>query len=92
MCTLGGNLSYKIFDINMLLFLVCLHGEYQSKHNFVEIPRKFIIAWLSIRKLESSSVLTIMTIIIISTDENLSLRIESYVIYKFTLCFHKIIL
>ena len=40
--------------------------------SFVETPRKFIIAELSIRKLESSSVL-----IIISTDEDPSLRIES---------------
>ena len=41
--------------------------------SFVETPRKFIIAELSIRKLGSSSVL----IIIISTDEDPSLRIES---------------
>ena len=40
--------------------------------SFVETPRKFIIAELSIRKLGSSSVL-----IIISTDEDPSLRIES---------------
>ena len=39
----------------------------------METPRKFIIAELSIRKLGSSSVL----IIIISTDEDPSLRIES---------------
>ena len=41
--------------------------------SFVETPRKFIIAELSIRKLGSSSVL----IMIISTDEDPSLRIES---------------
>ena len=41
--------------------------------SFVETPRKFIIAELSIRKLGSSSVL----ICIISTDEDPSLRIES---------------
>ena len=41
----------------------------------METPRKFIIAELSIRKLGSSSVLTIR--IIISTDEDPSLRIES---------------
>ena len=41
--------------------------------SFVDTPRKFIIAELSIRKLGSSSVL----IIIISTDEDPSLRIES---------------
>ena len=49
--------------------------------SFVETPRKFIIAELSIRKLGSSSVLIIplMKIIsgIISTDEDPSLRIES---------------
>ena len=50
--------------------------------SFVETPRKFIIAELSIRKLGSSSVLIILTIIstvlsIISTDEDPSLRIES---------------
>ena len=38
--------------------------------SFVETPRKFVIAELSIRKLGSSSG-------IISTDENSSLRIES---------------
>ena len=42
--------------------------------SFVETPRKFIIAELSIRKLGSSSVLIIS---IISTDEDPSLRIES---------------
>ena len=40
--------------------------------SFVETPRKFIIAELSIRKLGSSSVISI-----ISTDEDPSLRIES---------------
>ena len=42
--------------------------------SFVETPRKFIIAELSIRKLGSSSVVFIS---IISTDEDPSLRIES---------------
>ena len=42
--------------------------------SFVETPRKFIIAELSIRELGSSSVLIIR---IISTDEDPSLRIES---------------
>ena len=41
----------------------------------METPRKFIIAELSIRKLGSSSVLIVL--IIISTDEDPSLRIES---------------
>ena len=52
--------------------------------SFVETPRKFIIAELSIRKLGSSSVLIIpqarifiSAINIISTDEGPSLRIES---------------
>ena len=45
----------------------------------METSRKFIIAELSIRKLGSSSVLIIphSAGIIISTDENPSLRIES---------------
>ena len=44
--------------------------------SFVETPRKFIIAELSICKLGSSSVLIIFTSII-STDEDPSLQIES---------------
>ena len=44
--------------------------------SFVETPRKFIIAELSIRKLGSSSVLIIL-LCIISTDEDPSLWIES---------------
>ena len=50
------------------------------KCNFVEAPRKFIIGKLSIRKLRSSPVLIIMQCIIISTDEDPSLRIESFAI------------
>ena len=42
---------------NLIKFFVRLHGEYQSKRNFVEIPRKFTIAKLSVHKLGSSSVL-----------------------------------
>ena len=48
--------------------------------SFVETPRKFIIAELSIRKLGSSSVLIYniqLNQCIISTDEDPSLRIES---------------
>ena len=50
--------------------------------SFVETPRKFIIAELSIRKLGSSSVLIILSTVliivsIISTDEDPSLGIES---------------
>ena len=52
-------------------FLVCLHGD------FVKTPSKFISAELSIRKLGSSSVLIISSSVIISTDEDPSLRIES---------------
>ena len=48
--------------------------------SFVETPRKFIIAELSIRKLGSSSVLIIRNNLIISTDEDPSLRIESFAI------------
>ena len=48
--------------------------------SFVETPRKFIIAELSIRKLGSSSVL-----IIISTDEDPSLRIESSAIINYAI-------
>ena len=49
--------------------------------NFVETPRKCIIAKLSIRKLGYSSVLILILIIlfIISTGEDPSLRIESFV-------------
>ena len=46
-------------------FLVCLHGQYNilDLFSFVETPRKFTIAELSIRKLGSSSVLVIPLII-----------------------------
>ena len=49
---------------------------------FVETPRKFITAKLSIRKPVSSSVLIICIIstIIISTDEDPGLRIESFAV------------
>ena len=50
------------------------------KYNFVETPRKFIIAELSIRKLGSSSVLIIMHYYRKLCDN------------KLTWCFHKIIL
>ena len=59
---------------------------FKLKYNFVETPRKFIIAELSIRKLGSSSVLIIiidnnyMSLLYISTDEDPSLGIESSVI------------
>ena len=59
----------------MLSFLyVCMVNTIYL-FSFVETPRKFIIAVLSIRKLGSSSVLIIIRII--STDEDPSLRIES---------------
>ena len=57
-------------NINLLVNIIYLFS-------FVETPRKFMIAELSIRKLGSSSVLIIL---IISTDENSSLRIESLAI------------
>ena len=49
------------------------------KYNFVETPRKFTIAKLSIRKLGSSSELRIV-LIIISTDADPSLWIESFAV------------
>ena len=52
------------------------------KYDFVETPRNFSIAELSIRKLGSSSVLIIMLIIIIITDEDPSLRMESSAMIK----------
>ena len=52
--------------------------QLKLKHNFVETPSKFIIAKLSIRKLGSSSVLIIMHYYYCSTDEDPSLRIESF--------------
>ena len=60
----------SISSIVLILVALCLY-----LFSFVETPRKFIIAVLSIRKLGSSSVLIIR--IIISTDEDPSLRIES---------------
>ena len=50
------------------------------KYNFVETPRNFTVAELSIRKLRSSSVLH--QGIIISTDKDPSLRIESSAMIK----------
>jgi hypothetical protein len=46
----------------------------------VETPRKFITAKLSIRKPGSSTVLIILISAIISTDEDPSLRIESFAV------------
>ena len=55
-----------------------LHKHSPYLLSFVETPRKFIIAELSIRKIGSSSVLiTSVHNNIISTDEDPSLRIES---------------
>jgi hypothetical protein len=47
---------------------------------FVETPRKFITAKLSIRKPGSSSVLIICYVVIISTDEDPGLWIESFAV------------
>ena len=48
----------KKYENNRIFkFLVRLHGEYNILLSFVETPRKFIIAELSILKLGSSSVL-----------------------------------
>ena len=57
--------------------------------SFVETPRKFITAKLSIRKLGSSSVLMITTSII-STDGDPSLRIESFAITNLRGAFTKL--
>ena len=68
---LGGCMSLKT-DVNFLLSLVKYNKTVQFfklKYNFVETPRRFITAELSICKLGSSSVLII--------NEGLSLRIES---------------
>ena len=50
--------KFKAIDrVNILFintFLVYLHGDYQSKYNFVETPRDFFMAKLSIGKLSSS--------------------------------------
>jgi hypothetical protein len=51
-----------------------LHGDKTYNRKFVETPRKFITAKLSIRKPGSSSVH------IISTDEDPGLRIESFAV------------
>ena len=61
-----------MLNIHVALY-VCM-VNIKLKYNFVETPRKFTIAKLSIRKLGSSSVLIIMP------DEDPSIRIESFVI------------
>ena len=61
---------YKITNKQLSFLYVCMVNTI-CLLSFVETPRKFIIAELSIRKLGSSSVL------IMSTDEDPSLRIES---------------
>ena len=48
-----------IYEKTKFKFLVRLHGEYNILVYFVETPRKFIIAKLSIRKLGSLSMLII---------------------------------
>ena len=45
-------------DFELVLKFVTLHGEHQYQFSFVETLREFIIAKLWIRKLGSSSVLT----------------------------------
>ena len=46
-------------DFDLISFCVCM-VNIKLNYNFVETPRKFIIAKISIRKLGSSSVLIIM--------------------------------
>ena len=43
---------------NFLKFLVRLHGEYQSKYNFVETQRKFIIVSLYINYMKYNRIAT----------------------------------
>ena len=38
------------YNISSYVPCICFHGDYQSKYNFVETPRKFIIE-LTDRKL-----------------------------------------
>ena len=63
---------FKVFSSNYIIVIF----------NFVDTPRNFIIAKLSIRKPGSSSVLIKSDSDFISTDEDPGLRIESFAIIK----------
>ena len=65
-----NDISITTFFVISSLY-VCM-VNIKLKYNFVETPRKFITAELSIRKL----LLLLLANIIISTDEDPSLRIE----------------
>ena len=57
----------KPIDLPKRINISSLHDymvNIKLKYNFVETPRKFIIAELSVRKLGSSSVLIIMTLLL----------------------------
>ena len=74
------NFMLTIFEVSSLY--VCMVIKYIIVL-FVETPRKFITAKLSIRKPGSSSVLIICETYakhIISTDEDPGLRIESFAV------------
>ena len=74
---------FQIARETILLLVNNIHEKIWSKlyiiFNFVDTPRNFIIAKLSIRKPGSSSVLIKA---FISTDEDPGLRIESFAIIK----------
>jgi hypothetical protein len=69
--TVFRNIRYSSKSLNVLNTIIVL---------FVETPRKFITAKLSIRQPGSSSVLIIYSAHIISTDEDPGLRIESFAV------------
>ena len=69
--------------------LLCSHGVYRSEYDIVETARKLVFAKVSIRKLGSSSVLMIPSLVliflssnIVSIDEDPSLRIVSFAIIE----------
>ena len=71
-------LKLTSFFINTFHWTVILQQrDHNLKHNFVETQRKFIIAKISIRKLGSSSALSIYQY---CTDEDPRLRIESFAV------------
>ena len=62
--TLGIHMAgFKIYKLSKSSMYVCM-VNIKFKYNFVETPRKFIIAKLSIRKLGSSSGIIIMAVLL----------------------------
>ena len=49
--------KHFIYNKHNIKIFVCWHDEYKYEFSFVETPRKFIIAKLSIRKLVPSPML-----------------------------------